>query len=462
MILSIAACIASLFFLLWQLQRDGRTLGLPFAYLAMLLLTQVPGAFALLLGRDFLEGYDYVALGIRYGAIASCCFVLGVWIARSRRGPAPKPVRAPRRIYWNFCVIGGWLFVYGLTPLANVPSVGALIEAGGAIWLLGVMLGLRSAMAAKDLSRIFMWTGALMVYPILMLLLGGFLSYGSLAIILVVSGLLVASRHFGRSVVMVTVGALVGVNLFVVYFEGREDIRQSVWGGAAMNERVSTVSSVFAHSHIFDPTSPEDLNALSQRLNQNLFIGLSASRLHDGEVQYLNGQSVVNGVLALVPRAFWPDKPVTGGSGSIVADMTGLQLNEDTSWGVGNVMEFYINFGLPGLVVGFIALGWLIATLDFKAADAERRARFGDVFLFFLPATALVQPLSSIVEISGSAASALIAAFGWRWVWSTWIESRARNAPFRPGPNMLIRQELVRRETDEPTRLRPGAEPRLP
>jgi hypothetical protein len=457
-IASIVACIAALFFLLWLLQHDGRTLGMPFAYLATLLLTQVPGAIALVLGRDVLEGYDYVEIGIRYGAIAAWCFVGGVWLARFRRGPAPLTERAQRTVYWNFCVIGGWVFIYGLTPLARIPSLGALIEAGGAIWLLGVLLGLRFAAALKDVPRMLFWTGALMVYPVLMLLLGGFLSYGSLAVILVASGLLVTGRHFGRSAIVLTLAALIGINVFVVYFEGRDDIRRSVWGGAAMNDRVQTVSSVFAHSHIFDPNSTEDLDALNQRLNQNLFIGLAASRLRDGEVQYLNGQSVVDGVLALVPRAFWPDKPVTGGSGQIVADMTGLQLNEDTSWGVGNVMEFYINFGLPGVVVGFLALGWLIATLDLRASDAERRARFGEVFLFFLPATALVQPLSSIVELSGSAGSALIAAYGWRWVWRAWMDYRRSNAPLDPMAHMSPRHEL-----DQATsRPRIGAEPNAP
>jgi hypothetical protein len=457
MILSIVVCIAALFFLLWQLQRGGRTLGMPFAYLATLLLTQVPGAVAAVLGRDVIEGYDYIEIGIRYGAIAACCFVLGVWIARIRRGPAPAPVRAERRTYWNFCVVGGWVFVYGLTPLARIPSLGALIEAGGAIWLLGVLLGLRFAAAIKDVPRMLMWTGALLVYPVLMLLLGGFLSYGSLAVILVASGLLVTTRHFGRSVVIVTLATVIGINVFVVYFEGREDIRKSVWGGAAMNERVETVSSVFAHSHIFDPTSTDDLGALAERLNQSLFIGLAASRLQDGEVQYLNGQSVEDGVLALVPRAFWPDKPVYGGSGQIVAEMTGLQLNEDTSWGVGSVMEFYINFGLPGLVVGFVALGWLIATLDLRASDAERRAQFGEVFLFFLPATALVQPLSSIVELSGSAGSALIAAYGWRWLWRTWMEHRRQNAPLHRQPDLSPRSDI-----DLPARVRIRADPNLP
>jgi hypothetical protein len=424
MIVSILACMAALLTLLWLLQHDGRSFGLPFAYLAAVLMTQVPGAFALVLGRDIFEGYDYVELGIRYGAIAAWCFVAGVWLARRGRGPAPTPARAQRRTYWSFCLIGGWVFVYGLTPLGRVPSLGALIESGGAVWLLGVLLGLRHAVAARDMARAALWTAALFVYPALTLLLGGFLSYGSLAIILVASGLLVAMRRFAGSIVVFALAAVVGINIFVVYFEGREAIRESVWGGAAMNERVETVSSVFAHSHVFDPGSIEDLDTLNERLNQNLYIGLAASRLQHGEVQYLNGQSVVNGLLSLVPRALWPDKPITGGSGQIVADMTGLRLNEDTSWGVGNVMEFYINFGLPGLVVGFVALGWLIGILDLKASDAERRGRLGEVFLFFLPATALVQPQSSIVEMSGSAGAAFVAAYFWRRCWALW---QARN-----------------------------------
>jgi hypothetical protein len=63
--------------------------------------------------------------------------------------------------------------------------------------------------------------------------------------------------------------------------------------------------------------------------------------------------------------------------------------------------------------------------LDLKAADAERRARFGEVFLFFLPAAALVQPQSSIVEMTGSAGAAFAAAYFWRWSWGIW-QARSR------------------------------------
>ena len=104
--------------------------------------------------------------------------------------------------------------------------------------------------------------------------------------------------------------------------------------------------------------------------------------------------------------------------------MTGLELDPTTSWGVGSVMEFYINFGIPGLVAGFLLLGWLLGTLDRKAATAEICGDLGRVILFFLPGTALIEPLGSMVELAGSAGPALIAAYGWRAAWMHWAGQR--------------------------------------
>ena len=109
-----------------------------------------------------------------------------------------------------------------------------------------------------------------------------------------------------------------------------------------------------------------------------------------------------------------------GGSPKIVSEMTGLFLPETTSFGVGNVMEFQINFGIPGVVIGFLVLGWLLGTLDRKAAVAEGSGDLGRVFLFFLPATALIQPNGSMVEITGGPAAALVAAYSWKWAWRLW------------------------------------------
>jgi len=418
MIYDILACIASLPLLLYFLRLRRVSLGLPLAYLASLLLIHVPGAFAHLVGEDRLEGGEFVEIGIRYTAIAAFCFVAGVWLAR-RAMPAPKaPAPANRRSFAMFCLIGGWIFVYGLTTFARIPSLGAAINSGGAVWMLGALLGLRAAFEARSPQRILIWCGALAVYPTIMLVGGGFLSYGTAAVMIVISVLAILARSYWRAMAGVVVASLVGLTLFVNYFEHRTDIRESVWGGASVGNRLDSIGGIATNFHLIDLGSDKDLLALDQRLNQNLFVGLAATRISDGEVEYLNGQSVVDGMLALVPRAFWADKPVTGGSGRIVADMTGLELNEDTSWGVGNVMEFYINFGLAGLVFGFLFLGWLIGFLDLKAASAERRGDLKSVFVFFLPAVAVIQPGASIVEISGSAGAAFLVAFGWRWLWN--------------------------------------------
>ena len=76
-----------------------------------------------------------------------------------------------------------------------------------------------------------------------------------------------------------------------------------------------------------------------------LFLGLAAERIQFGVVDPLYGDSLREGLIALVPRIVWPDKPVFGGSPKIVSEMTGLQLNQDTSFGIGQVMEFYIKIG---------------------------------------------------------------------------------------------------------------------
>src|SRR5262249_2576562 len=113
-------------------------------------------------------------------------------------------------------------------------------------------------------------------------------------------------------------------------------------------DRVGSVIDAVADAQWFDPANEKHLAALDQRLNQNYFAGLAARRISQGQVSYLYGRSIYEGLLALVPRLFWPDKPVFAGSPRIVAEMTGLYLSENTSFGIGQVMEFQINFGIPG------------------------------------------------------------------------------------------------------------------
>jgi hypothetical protein len=259
-----------------------------------------------------------------------------------------------------------------------------------------------------------------------MLLLGGFISYGSAAIIVACAVLAVSVKSRARLALGLAVFVFVGLSIFVNYFEHRSDIRHEVWGGAPLEARIQSVVDTATDFQWLDMGNPAHLMALDTRLNQNFFVGLAAQRIRDGQVSYLEGGSIWDGVLALIPRAVWPDKPVSSGSPRIVSRMTGLWLSTTTSFGVGNVMEFQINFGTAGVVVGFLILGWLIGKLDLKAALAEQQGDFGRVVLFFLPCVALIQPNGSIVDIASGSAAALVAALGWKWLWGEWTANRAR------------------------------------
>jgi hypothetical protein len=407
--------------LLWILRRDKVSLGLPIAYLYSLLLIHVPGAFAHVVGGDFLVNSDLIELAMRFTAFGSVCFVLGVWLARRSTPTVPVRGNVDRHRFCWFCLIVGWISIYGLTPLYVIPSVSAAVVQGGSIWMLGVLLGLRAAVQNRDLKWMGVWLGALTVYPVLMLLLGGFLSYGAAAVIIVCSALTISTRSYWRALAGIAVFFFLSLSIFVTYYHHRDNIRNQVWGGAPLDARVDSVIDTGKDFEWFNPTDRRHLIALDQRLNQNYFVGLAARRIERGRVNYLEGESVWEGLQALVPRALWPEKPVFAGSPQIVSKMTGVHVSSDTSFGVGNVMEFQINFGTPGVVVGFLILGWLIGTLDLKAATAERRGELGKVILFFLPCVALIQPNGSLVELFSGSAAALVGACVWNWAWKRFI-----------------------------------------
>jgi hypothetical protein len=435
MLLSILICVATEIGLLLLLRKAKLSLGMPIAYLSALHLIHVPGAVAHLFDPGgFLSDIDMTRIGIRFTAIASVCFVAGVWLALFRRPVLPERLAAERKQFRQFCLFGGWIFIYGLSFLRVIPTLGAAVDKAGGVWMLGVLLGLRDAVRRKDHGWTALWLGTLAVYPVLTLLLGGFLSYGSTAVIVVVASLAISTRSLPRVLVGGAVAMVLGISLFISYFLGRGEIREAVWGGAPMAERVDVSMNIVRDFQLFDPSDPKQLLALDARLNQNYFAGLAATRIKNGEVEYLYGRSVLEGILSLVPRAIWPDKPIYAGSPKIVAEMTGLVLSETTSFGVGNVMEFQINFGIPGIIIGFILLGFALGWLDRAAAIADASGNLGRSVVFFLPALALIQPNGSLVELIGGSGAAFFAAKGWEWVWGQRAGKLSRSAAIRYRP----------------------------
>jgi hypothetical protein len=417
MIYSIIICILALLWMVAYLRRGAPTMGLPLAYLLALLLVHLPGPIIHTIAADSLTDSAFTEIGITLTAYGALAYSLGVLVARLKHPilPRHRPVDVPSFVI--FCVVIGWMFILLTILIGSIPSLGALVSRGSSLWMLGVSLGLCAAYYRRKVFNYLAWLGVMALYPAMTLLSTGFLASATNAAIVVLAPVAILSRHYLRAIAWIIILTVTVLTLFLNYFINRDAIREAVWGGANLSERLVSIATVFQNFEMFDPGDPRHATSFDARLNQNYFVGMAAYRIHEGQMDYWHGQTLVDGVLALVPRALWPNKPISAGSGSIVRDATGLPLSETTSWGVGQVMEFYINFGMIGLLVGFFVLGWVLGKLDLRAAMAERRGKLGDLIVWYLPCVALIFPEGSMVDIIGAWGASLGIAVGLRYLW---------------------------------------------
>lgn len=409
-------------------RRQQASLGLPLAYLTGLMLIHVPGGLVHWLNPDLFSTSAAVAVGLRLSAIAACSFLAGLVLfqqgdrlsrswgslpAWRRRQSRPVPP------FWRYCLVCGLGFAFLLVPWLAIPSLGAVISTGSAIWILGCLLAFRHY-SQQQRGQLPGWILAALVYPLLSLLHGGFLSYGTAALINSLAVLLVTTRSLARVLLAYALALLLGLSVFTAYFQSRDLLRDAVWGGAPLPQRIAVMTSIGRDLHLFDPRKEQDARATDERLNQNYFLGMAELQLRNGARTPLAGRSFWEALAALIPRLLWSDKPVAAGSGTLVSEATGLTLSDSTSFGVGNVMEAYLNFGVIGILLFFAGFGYVLAWLDCTAFLAERAGHFPLLLSTFLPALALIQPNGSFVELSSGAAAAWLAARFWSWLWRQW------------------------------------------
>lgn len=94
-----------------------------------------------------------------------------------------------------------------------------------------------------------------------------------------------------------------------------------------------------------------------------------------------HGYQLLGSVLFFVPRVFWPDKPI--GSGTTVAEF----LRKDfTNVSCPLMAEGYINFGIAGVVLFALIVGYWVSRLDSSSwKQMENENKGGAVYVFILP-----------------------------------------------------------------------------
>jgi len=245
--------------------------------------------------------------------------------------------------------------------------------------------------------------------PLLTVITRGFIGYGAVATLSV----LIFLSNFVRSRIKIIVaGSLLGymaISVYVTYMRDRKEIRVTVWGGQSLSNRFDRLMQTTSTFEWFDPSNQQHLERIDDRLNQSYLVGSAAARL-DQTADFAYGETLWDAALALIPRALWPDKPITAGSGNLVSRYNGFHWEAGTSVGIGQVMEFYINFGTTGVVIGFMIFGVIVTALDILATERLANGDLHGFVLYFLPGLSFLQVGGQLVEITASAAAALLVA----------------------------------------------------
>jgi len=409
-----AALFVGLVFLVIDKRR--KTGALTLAYFLALSLGHVPGLLAYLDPNTILGEFETTKIGFDVTLIGMTAFIVGAMVARIL--PQQTSVKASQqtvnpesfaRLGWRMLAIG-IVCSFGASRItALVPSLTAMTSVLGALIILGLWVLLATASSTNNGSRTLLVIATLPLLPLSTLVTGGFIGFGTVWALSVVSFLFVFARRRLWYYLAAPVVFFLGLSLFVTYAQQRSEIRDLIWYQESdLMERVERVSRLVTDFQLLDLSDQSHLEALDLRLNQNFLVGKGVMRHRAGEVELAFGATVP--YWGLIPRAIWPEKPAVGGGGEVVSQFTGIDFAEGTSVGAGQVLEFYINFGIPGVLCGFVVLGFTLMRLDRRISRAVVMCNAPELMRFALPGLALLQPLGNLLEILVAVVSAIISA----------------------------------------------------
>jgi len=321
---------------------------------------------------------------------------------------------AKNRIHSNlpklYLVIGIISYFLMFSIVGRLPTLNALVSVGQQLILIGIFLACWKAWSKKNNKKLFVYLILSLSFPFITIIHQGFFGAGMSMTMMIYLFTLKFFRPRWKAVTAFLLLIYLGLTFYQSYMRDRKELRDTIWGGAPIIERVEELGTTLSNAEWFNPFDVEQLKRVDDRMNQNFLVGKAVDYLGKTK-DYAYGETLWESMIALVPRIIWRDKPVYAGSGDMVSKYTGLIFTPGTSVGVGQVMEFYINFGIPCVIIGFLVLGIIIAIIDLMAGYHLVRGNWQKFALWILPGLAFLNLGGSLVEVTSSAGAGLVVAY---------------------------------------------------
>ena len=177
--------------------------------------------------------------------------------------------------------------------LGRVPTATAIIVSG---WnMIAVGLGLSCWRAWRQgRQRVFLrWVVLAGCLPGFTIVSQGYLGYGFGALVAVLT-FIKTFRTWPRmkSLAAGVLLAYLGLSFYGSYMRDREQIREVVWGGNSLPERIEQLYLTVGNLEWFDPYDVVQLGRIDDRLNQNWLVGAVIDSLDSGDVEFAGGETL--------------------------------------------------------------------------------------------------------------------------------------------------------------------------
>ncbi len=196
---------------------------------------------------------------MRQSAFAILAFAVGIeatlWLMRRRATPADADdeqlIINPRTIRLYF--IAGFVLHVILLPIARrLPSMTALVSTGSTLFVIGMGLKCWNAWRRDDMRAMWLWLAASLFLPFFTVATQGYLGYGMAAMMTVFAFL---AAFYGPRPKLLVAGAVVaylGLSVYVTYMRDRAEIRELVWAGSSLSDRVDRLGQTLGNLEWFD------------------------------------------------------------------------------------------------------------------------------------------------------------------------------------------------------------------
>jgi hypothetical protein len=307
------------------------------------------------------------------GCIAMVIGILIAWNARKEKASRKKEsVPEVLQTSWINPSFGWFTLILGIVStvaerfLHNVATIGTAVHTISGMSTFGLLVLLAFGLKTRLYKHLALAT-VIYVPTVLMSSFASGHTPAKVSLLLPALCLVSGVRQISvKSIVVALVGGFVFLAVMTGWMQTRGMIRRGELSSLGFLDQVQRFIPAWFDASMKNAFDSHAANVtILERVDMTNILAMQVR--HQPRIEpYAHGSTVLDSFSTLIPRAFWPSKPVAAGGSRFVMRFSGMRRNprDTTSIGLPYQFELYANGGPVCVVVGLLLIGYACGALE--------------------------------------------------------------------------------------------------